>query len=618
MNNNISFYKFMYRQIPMVLMLMLGTAPGYILMGYLYSSLYVETAWYGLVLLVSGWGYYLYRLYRNDMTIQEKENWLTEVRIFMFVYFSLWTLMFVYYVLKDDVQLHYIAIATQLGSTVVASTILASQKKLVISTVVTLMLPITLYLLAIGEVYSYLLAFFTVVLSVVLLYAAKNTHDYLTKSRFQAYHDYLTGLGNRRYFIEMLESSAKQNLDKYTYLLLIDLDYFKTINDTLGHDVGDELLKEVARRMDELALSYGNITARLGGDEFCVLGSRSFDTEIACLSEAEVFSDKLLNAIKQSYHIDGSSLYISSSIGVSIINNPKLQANEFLKEADIAMYEAKHRGRDGIIVFNDELCQLVEEKLDIERHLHFALKNEEIQLKYQPQVNVKGKVVGCEVLVRWESEELGSISPEVFIPIAESNGYIIELGDYILEDTLQKLAKWSRLGTSLEQISVNISMRQLLHKDFVPKVFALFKKYNVANFKTRIIFEITETSTYDDTKKLIHVINRLRHADVYFSIDDFGTGYSSLSYLRDIPIDELKIDKSFITQLANVQQASLVKSIIDISKNLNLTIVAEGVEEKYQKEFLAELNCDIYQGYLFSKPLALAEFESYCREQKCF
>ncbi len=617
MNNNISFYKFMHKQILMVLALMLCTGPGYILMGYLYDSFYIELDWYLIVVLSSCWGYYLYKSYSNEMTIEAKESWLTEVRIFMFVYFSLWTLMFVYYVFKPEIELHYIAIATQLGSTVVASTILASQKKLVISTVVAMMLPITIYLLVIGESYSYLLAFFTVVLSIVLLYAAKNTHSYLTKSRFQAYHDYLTGLGNRRYFIEMLESSAKQNSHKYTYLLLIDLDYFKTINDTLGHDVGDELLKEVARRMDNLALQYGNATARLGGDEFCVLGRRSFDTEQDCLFEAEIFSEKLLNAIKQSYHIDDSSLYISSSIGVSIINNPKLQANEFLKEADIAMYEAKHKGRDGIIIFNNELCQLVEEKLDIERHLHFALKNEEIKLVYQPQVNVKGKVVGCEVLVRWKSEELGSISPEVFIPIAESNGYIIELGDYILEDTLQKLSKWSKQGMKLEQISVNISMRQLLHKDFVSKVFALFKKYHVADFKTRIIFEITETSTYDDTKKLVHVINRLRHADVYFSIDDFGTGYSSLSYLRDIPIDELKIDKSFIMELANVQQASLVKSIIDISKNLNLTIVAEGVENEYQKEFLAELNCDIYQGYLFSKPLEKEKFEEYCKKHEC-
>ncbi|MEN4053143.1 MULTISPECIES: GGDEF domain-containing phosphodiesterase [Sulfurimonas] len=611
MNNNISFYKFMYRQVAMALALTLGTSPGYILMGYLYSSLYVEIMWYIIVLCISWWGYYLYRLFSNDMTIEEKESWLTEVRIFMFVYFSLWTLMFVYYVFKDNINLHYIAIATQLGSSVVASTILASQKKLVISTVVALMLPITIYFIAVGEVYSYLLAFFTLVLAIVLLYAAKNTHDYLIKSRFQAYHDYLTGLGNRRYFIEMLESSSKQNANKYTYLLLIDLDYFKIINDTLGHDVGDELLKEVAHRMENLAVEYGNITARLGGDEFCVLGKCSFDTEEACRKDAEEFSTKLLDAIKQSYCIDGSSLYISASIGVSIINNPKLQANEFLKEADIAMYEAKHRGRDGIIVFNDALSKLVEEKLDIERHLHFALKNQEIDLLYQPQVDVKGRIIGCEVLVRWESSDLGTISPEVFIPIAESNGYIIELGDYILEDTLRTLAKWTQAGVRLQQISINVSMRQLLHKDFVPRVFELFKKYSVANFDTRIIFEITETSTYDDTKKLIHIINRLRHVHVYFSIDDFGTGYSSLSYLRDIPIDELKIDKSFISELSNVQQASLVKSIIDISQNLNLTIVAEGVEEEYQKEFLAELNCDIFQGYLFSKPLKKEHFEEY-------
>ncbi|ADN09128.1 putative bifunctional diguanylate cyclase/phosphodiesterase [Sulfurimonas autotrophica] len=608
MNDNIHFYNFMHKQILVVIALFLGTGPGYILMGFLYSSIFIETLWFLIVVLVSVWGYKLYKRYSFDMTIKEKNRWLLHVRYFMFVYFSLWTVIFLYYISKDNIHLHYIAIATQLGSAVVASTILASQKRLVIITVASLMLPIILYFLAIGQIYSYLLAFFTVVLTIVLLYAAKNTYEYLLKSRFQAYHDYLTGLGNRRYFIEHLASSVKENKDKYTYLLLIDLDYFKTINDTLGHDVGDKLLIEVSQRLTKLSSVHHNIVARLGGDEFCIL-SDAFDTKELCLAEAEEFSNKILKTIKEAYFIEDSSLHISASIGVSIINNPQLNANDFLKEADIAMYEAKHNGRDDVIIFNDELCRVIEEKLQIERLLHFAIEKNEIFLQYQPQTTCKNKIIGCEVLARWKSAQLGMVSPEVFIAVAESTGYIIELGEYILEESIKTLQRWESMHMNLHQLSVNISMRQLLNKDFTITVKRLFEKYNVADFKTKLIFEITETSTSEDLKRLISIINELKKYNIQFSIDDFGTGYSSLSYIRDIPAYELKIDKSFIAELDDKRQASLVKSIIDISKNLNLRIVAEGVEAQEQKDFLANLECDLYQGYLFSKPLLKEDFE---------
>ena len=405
MNENMSFYQFMHKQIFVVVMLFLGTGPGYILMGYLYTSMIEELVWFFGLFLISLWGIFLYQKYSRDMTIEQKDRWLDNVRYFMFTYFSLWGVMFIVYVSKDDITLHYIGIATQLGSAVVAATILASQKKLVISAVLTLMVPLFLYFILIGETYSYLLAFFTLILSLVLLYAAKNTHDYLVKSRYQAYHDQLTSLGNRRYFVELLESSVKQNHDKYTYLLLIDLDYFKTINDTLGHDIGDELLQEVSSRMKSLCKQYDNDVARLGGDEFCIL-SKSYYTKDECLSDAEKFSNELLNEIKRNYIIDGNHLYISSSIGISIINNPTLEARDFLKEADIAMYEAKNNGRDGIIIFNDKLCKLVERKLDIERLLHFAIEKNEISLVYQPQVDSDKKIIGCEVLVRWNNEKL--------------------------------------------------------------------------------------------------------------------------------------------------------------------------------------------------------------------
>ena len=608
MNENINFYNFMHKQIVVVIALFVATGPGYLLMGFLYSTMLIEGLWFLFLLIVSMCGFRLYMSFDSSMNIDEKDIWLNKVRLFMFSYFSIWTIMFVTYVMRDDINMHYIGIATQFGCAVVAATILASQKKLVISTVTSLMAPLAIYFVLIDQPYSYLLAFFTFVLTGVLLYAAKNTHDYLIKSRYQAYHDQLTSLGNRRYFTELLEASVQKNRDKYTYLLLIDLDYFKTINDTLGHDVGDELLVEVSSRMKSLCRTYGNTVARLGGDEFCIL-SKAYPTDRECLYEAEIFSKQLLTELKHNYIIDGNNLFISASIGMSLINNPQLKASQFLKEADIAMYEAKNKGRDGVIIFNTDLASKIEAKLDIELMLNHAIEKGEIFLSYQPQVNVRNEVVGCEVLVRWNNHKLGMIGPDVFIPIAESTGYIVTLGEFILEESLKTLVEWHQKGLGLQQISVNISMRQLLHHGFIKSVTNLFKKYNISACDTKVIFEITESSTSDDIPKLIKVINHLKEYNISFSMDDFGTGYSSLSYLREIPVDELKIDKSFISSLTDTHQALLVKTIIDISKNLNLSIVAEGVEEEYQKDFLSDLDCDLYQGFLFSRSVSKEEFE---------
>ncbi len=608
MNENINFYRFMHRQILVVIALFVGTGPSYVLMGYLNDSYFIESLWYIYLIIVSLCGHSLYKQYSNEMTIHEKDIWLNKVRLFMFSYFSMWTIMFVLYASKENISQHYIAIATQFGSAVVAATILASQKKLVISTVISLMLPLAIYFLLIGKAYGEILAFFTVVLTGVLLYAAKNTHDYLIKSRYQAYHDHLTTLGNRRYFIQLLDNSVRQYNNKFTYLLLIDLDYFKTINDTLGHDVGDELLREVSARMKRLATTFGNYVARLGGDEFCML-SKPFETKEKCLEEAENFSQQLLFEIKKNYLIEGNSLFISSSIGISVINNAKLKGSQFLKEADIAMYEAKNRGRDGIIIFNEELNEMIERKLEIELMLQSAISKNEIYLHYQPQVDSHDNIIGCEVLTRWNNKKLGMVSPDVFIPIAENTGYIIHLGTYILEEAFKTIVDWDKKGLVLEQISINISMRQLLHQEFVTLVENLLNIYDIGSCYTKVVFEITESSTADDLPKLIKIINELKKYGISFSMDDFGTGYSSLSYLREIPIEELKIDKSFISELTDTHKALLVKTIIDISKNLNLSIVAEGVEEEYQKEFLSDLDCDLYQGYLFSQAISKEEFE---------
>ena len=473
------------------------------------------------------------------------------------------------------------------------------------------MFPVLVYFILIDQTYAYLLAFFSIVLSAVLLYSSTNTFKYLYKSQYQAYHDRLTSLGNRRYFIEFLENTIKRLKSKggFSFFLLIDLDHFKTINDSLGHDVGDMLLIEVSSRMKKLAAQNNSIVLRLGGDEFSII-SGIFDDRKKCLKAALSLSQELLEVIKQNYNVEENSLFISASIGVTVLNDIEVNATQFIKEADIAMYEAKHQGRDGIIIFNKELSKKVELKLEIERLLRFSLENNEISLRFQPQIN-SDNTKSCEVLVRWNNLKLGFIPPDVFIPIAEQTGYIIELGYYILEESFKTLREWDEKGIEFKKMSINISILQMLNVGFIDDVKALIEKYLTSRQISKVIFEITETSLAQSVEELIVNMRALKELGINFSLDDFGTGYSSLSYLSKLPISELKIDKSFIDELRLTQDGTIVRTILDIAKNMKLEVVAEGVEEEFEKNYLIENNCDILQGYYFSMPITKEEFENY-------
>jgi len=609
MLDNMNFYKFLHKQILILIILDLTTGPGYIYIGLIHGTILLEMLWFITMFIVSLWGYKLYRNYADkNLNLNEKEQWLQRVKIFLYISFSLWTVIFLIYTSRSEVELHYIAIATQIGGSVVAATILASQKKLAIITIISMMTPLIIYFIVIDEFFTYLLSFFAVVLSLVLLHASRNTYENLVKSQYQAYHDYLTSLGNRRFFIELLEDTLKHE-KHFTYLLIIDLDHFKTINDTLGHDVGDALLREVASRMIKVSNEYNNKVSRLGGDEFSIL-SNSYDTKEKCIEDGIHFAKTILELIKKRYLIDKHDLYMSASIGVSIINNKDISATQFIKEADIAMYEVKSSGRDGIVLFNEELSNRVKEKLEIERLLYFSLEHNEISLKFQPQIHHKTDTVSCEVLARWENKNLGPISPELFIPIAEQTGFIIELGYFILENALLTLKSWNEKGIELDQMSINISMRQMFHDSFIEDVEELLHRYLNDKLRSKIVFEITETSAAEDIQKLIKVMNILKEFGIRFSMDDFGTGYSSLSYLSQIPVSELKIDKSFISELS-VTDGTIVRTILDVARNMNIKTVAEGVEKIAEKEFLIKNNCDTLQGYYYSKPLDKSDFEEY-------
>jgi EAL domain-containing protein (putative c-di-GMP-specific phosphodiesterase class I) len=276
------------------------------------------------------------------------------------------------------------------------------------------------------------------------------------------------------------------------------------------------------------------------------------------------------------------------------------------------MYEAKVQGRNGIIFFNTKLAKRVEWKLEIERLLHFSLENNEILLTYQPQYNPENEIIGCEVLARWKNERLGDVDPSEFIPIAEKTGFIIELGYDILKKSFQTLKNWEEKGVYLEQMAINISMRQLFHHSFLHDVKQLCDTYLTKEQRSKIVFEITETSVAEDVRQLIMNMRILQNYGIRFSMDDFGTGYSSLSYLRQLPIDEIKIDKSFISELNNLEEEEdkcFVETIFAIAQNLKLNIVAEGIENEGQRKFLIDQNCNVLQGYYFSEPVKDDAFE---------
>ncbi len=613
---NSAFYAFFHKQILVMALISFFPSMGYIALGWYYGFLPETLYWYAAMVASSLWGVRLHRMFSfESMDREELQHWYRELTYFFYLCFALWTAIFILCTLRDIIELHYIAIFTQIGASVVASTLLVSDKKLFIPTIAILMFPLITYFVFIGEWYGYILTFFSSIFTIVLLYGSFSSHRLLEKTTYQASHDMLTTLYNRHYFLIALQQSinALKRQNSHSFLLLIDLDHFKTINDTLGHDVGDELLQEVAQRIRKVMPTNEFIIARLGGDEFVIIGEQYSDREM-CQFNANLCAEELLQVLKESYEIDGHHLYISASIGVSLISGKNENAHRFMKEADIAMYEVKAKGRDGVILFNEAMSKRVEYHLEIERQLHFALENGEFTLEYQPQVDREQSVIGAEVLVRWHNAELGMVSPATFIPIAEQTGVIVELGRFILEESFKTLREWDSSGIRLEQFSINISMRQFFHHTFVDDIAMLAKKYLDSRLCSKLVFEMTETIVAEDMDKVVLIMLQIKQLGIRFSLDDFGTGYSSLSYLKQMPVDELKIDRSFVSELEhNEDDRSMVVTILKMAKVFGLSVVAEGVETFEQSEFLVQNACDILQGYHFAKPMKKADFERYYR-----
>ncbi|MDR3371990.1 EAL domain-containing protein [Rhodoferax sp.] len=433
------------------------------------------------------------------------------------------------------------------------------------------------------------------------------------KIRQLAFYDPLTGLPNRRLFLDRLRQALATSVRhrSQTAVLFIDLDEFKNINDTVGHASGDLLLKQVANRLQS-CIRDGDTVARLGGDEFVILleGLDTIAKEAA--SSAVSVAEKLLATLAKTYELDDYEHRCTACIGITLIDaDPRQDLDQVVQQADLAMYQAKAAGKNTVRFFEPQMQAAMAARASLHAGLLEAVEKNQFVLHYQSQVTDEGRVTGVEALVRWNHPQRGLVSPIEFIPLAEETGLILPLGRWVLETACTQLALWAaRPEMQAITIAVNVSARQFLQADWVDQVLAILKESG-AN-PHRLELELTESVLVTNIQDIIGKMTMLRANGIGFSLDDFGTGFSSLSYLKLLPLDQLKIDRSFVRDiLVDANDAAIANMVIVLAKTLGLMVIAEGVETEAQRDALAKLGCHAYQGYLYSKPLPLHQFEAF-------
>lgn len=425
-----------------------------------------------------------------------------------------------------------------------------------------------------------------------------------------AFFDSLTGLPNRRLLIDRLtkalDYSARHN--SHGGLLFIDLDNFKVLNDTLGHHTGDELLKQVAQRLGKCVRSIDTV-ARLGGDEFVVMLEELGDQPAEAAAQAELVGKKVLSSLNQPFELGGQRHHSSPSIGVTLFYQNQLDVDELLKRADLAMYQAKAAGRNTLRFFDPVMQAAATERALIEADLRQGMTRGEFVLFYQPVVDDQRRMTGVEALVRWKHPQRGMVSPADFIPVAEHTGLILPLGYWVLQTACRQLVTWSQTpSTQRLSIAVNVSTRQFRQPEFSDQLLALMRETGANPYRLKL--ELTESLLLNDMDDAINKMTELRSIGVSFSLDDFGTGYSSLSYLKRLPLDQLKIDQSFVRDvLKDPNDAAIARTILNLASNLDLGVVAEGVETEGQHDFLIKSGCKAFQGYLFGRPVPVDQLE---------
>ena len=437
----------------------------------------------------------------------------------------------------------------------------------------------------------------------------KNREDHI---HYLAHYDSLTGLPNRAVFVDQITKELARCLrhNQTGAVLFLDLDRFKNINDSFGHQVGDEVLIQFSNRL-LASVRVEDTVARISGDEFIILISDISEGMGATAQIAETVAVKIIESLKEPMNIGNNELIISTSIGISLFPSAQMETVEsIIKQADTALYNAKEEGRNSVRFFNPQMETLAIHRMTMESALRKALQGQELMMYYQPKYDVHtGQLSGAEALMRWHHPDLGFVSPGDFIPIAEDSGLIIELSEWMIEDVCQKIQQWQTQGlmSNLQSISINISPRHFRERNFGQRLLEMISKYAIP--PEYIELEITENIVISSIDDVCEKLNELKKYKIKVSIDDFGTGYSSISYLQKLPIDTLKIDRSFIDHIdENKNNQALVTAIIAMAKAFNLSIVAEGVETQAQLDYLENNKCDLFQGFLKSPAVDSVEF----------
>jgi len=445
------------------------------------------------------------------------------------------------------------------------------------------------------------------------------TERKLTEDRIRtlAYFDALTDLPNRRLLMDRLGQAinASERTRDFGALMILDLDNFKVLNDTQGHDVGDRLLIEVAQRI-VANVRQEDTVSRLGGDEYVMMIERLGRDETAAASQAEMIAEKVRKALTDPYTLTqtGQAHFSTPSIGVTLFRGQELSIDVMLKQADMALYQAKGAGRNTIRFFNPAMQAAIESRSAMEISLRNGLERGEFRLYYQPQINQAGQTTGAEALLRWFQPDQANVSPAQFIPLAEDTGLIIPIGNWVMQTACAQLQAWSSdPRTSTLQIAINVSARQFRQADFVEQVFDALR--NSGANPAMLKLELTESVVLNNIDEVIARMGQIKALGVASSLDDFGTGFSSLSYLKRLPLDQLKIDQSFVRDItSDPNDAAIVRAIIAMGQSLGIQVIAEGVETEAQLNFLSQSGCSNYQGYFFSRPLPIEAFEQFLRK----
>ena len=470
-----------------------------------------------------------------------------------------------------------------------------------------------------GEVHPEYLSITAVIATdgVVTHYVAKLTDTTMNKAAVDeierlAFYDPLTCLPNRRLLLDRLESAlaSSHNSGRKGALLFIDMDNFKMLNNTLGHGMGDLLLEQVARRI-EPCVRAGDTIARFGSDEFAVILEGLSEHDLEAAAQTEMIGDKIMAILKQPYQLAMQQYFNTTSIGATVFSGHEQPKDELLKQANIAMYQAKDSGRNALRFFDPQMQDRLSARAALETDLRLALAENQFKLYYQSQVYNNSQVLGAEALIRWQHPVRGLLLPADFIALAEETDLILPIGQWVLETACAQIKIWeSSVQTQHLQLAINVSAKQFHQVDFVEQVRQVLLHNAIS--PDRLKLELTESVVLDDIDDTIRKMHALREIGVRFSMDDFGTGYSSLSYLTQLPLDQIKIDQSFVQNIGiKNTDALIVQTIIGMANNLGMEMIAEGVETEKQRSFLEQSDCKVCQGYLFSQPVPIEQFECY-------